>query len=681
MKQIYINTGKYKFPVQIQESHNRIFFKFGYNQKITDEIKCFSGTQYHGYADAPNRDLAISIFNTDKVWSCVNNQRNQFQLDFLSGVDVYHRWDNYLKNPPEFEFTRPLLTHQKELTSHGLSVHYGIWAAEMGTGKTLSAIELMERSGATDWWYVAPKSALRAVSLEFQKWGLKVHPKLMTYNELVTRMKAWKDGDAAPQGVIFDESQRIKTPTSQRSEAAMALANGIRDDWGDDGFVILMSGSPAPKSPLDWWHQCEVAYPGFIREGTPNKFKFRLSLHEKKESFAGGSFMERVTWWDDEEKCGICGMYEEDIAHSPANAEGTHHSWQASVNEVAKLYRRMKGLVIVKFKRDCTDLPEKQYRIINCPVLPSTVRAAKLLAAKATSAVSALTLLRELSDGFQYVEVQDGEKDCDTCGEDGKVADFELKPEYVPVFEETGLPPQQDENESEEEYHERYYNAIRSICPQCAGSRKVSRYIRDIQRVPCPKDDVLRELLDEHSDIGRLVVYAGFEGSVNRCVEVALDEKWAVVKWDGKGLKIYSSEGDPLRPRTIKQGEKHRGNSMDAEGAVEPLIMFQEDFANFPKVCFIGNPGAAGTGLTLTASPSIFYYSNSFNADERIQSEDRIHRVGMDENRGATIIDVLHLPSDKYVLDNLTKKRKLQDISMGELNSIFSEKSTSGRLF
>jgi hypothetical protein len=39
----------------------------------------------------------------------------------------------------------------------------------------------------------------------------------------------------------------------------------------------------------------------------------------------------------------------------------------------------------------------------------------------------------------------------------------------------------------------------------------------------------------------------------------------------------------------------------------------------------------------------------------------------MDVNRGATIVDLLHLPTDAYVLDNLQKKKVLQAATMGEL--------------
>src|SRR5690606_28456247 len=114
-------------------------------------------------------------------------------------------------------------------------------------------------------------------------------------------------------------------PSSQRSEAAKGLADGIRADWGDEGYVILMSGSPAPKAPTDWWHQCEVAYPGFVREGTLNKFQLRLGVHEEREGASGGVYNERLSWLDDERKCGRCGKYEDDICHSSADVDRYDH--------------------------------------------------------------------------------------------------------------------------------------------------------------------------------------------------------------------------------------------------------------------------------------------------------------------------------------------------------------------
>jgi SNF2 family DNA or RNA helicase len=46
---------------------------------------------------------------------------------------------------------------------------------------------------------------------------------------------------------------------------------------------------------------------------------------------------------------------------------------------------------------------------------------------------------------------------------------------------------------------------------------------------------------------------------------------------------------------------------------------------------FVGNPAVGGTGLTLTEAKTVIYYNNSFKLSERLQSEDRAHRIGQDQ--------------------------------------------------
>ena len=58
----------------------------------------------------------------------------------------------------------------------------------------------------------------------------------------------------------------------------MHLADAVRNEHGWDGYIWEMSGTPAPKSPVDWWNQCEIACPGFLAEGTYAKFKYSLCL-------------------------------------------------------------------------------------------------------------------------------------------------------------------------------------------------------------------------------------------------------------------------------------------------------------------------------------------------------------------------------------------------------------------
>ena len=61
------------------------------------------------------------------------------------------------------------------------------------------------------------------------------------------------------------------------------------------------------------------------------------------------------------------------------------------------------------------------------------------------------------------------------------------------------------------------------------------------------------------------------------------------------------------------------------------------------------------------------YWSNSFKPEYRVQSEDRIHRKGMDENLGCVIVDLLHLPTDERVVDIIRENRKLELMTMGKI--------------
>jgi len=69
----------------------------------------------------------------------------------------------------------------------------------------------------------------------------------------------------------------------------------------------------------------------------------------------------------------------------------------------------------------------------------------------------------------------------------------------------------------------------------------------------------------------------------------------------------------------------------------------------------------------LVESRMAVYWSNSFKPEYRIQSEDRIHRLGMDINKGCVIVDLIHLPTDQKVLEVIRANRRLELMSLGDL--------------
>jgi len=522
-------------------------------------------------------------------------------------------------------------------------------------GKTLSAIEAMEwakeqwQLRQEDFIWVGPRSALIAVQLEFYKWKSRVWPTFYTYEALIRVIENWPN-KKAPRCVVFDEASKIKTSAAQRSKAAKYLADNIRNEWNLDSLIILMTGTPAPKSPVDWWHLCETSCPGFLREGNTERFKQRLGLIQKSESFDGNSYPKLITWWDNEDKCTICGQVKDHSNHTiEVDVPDLFHNYQKSVNEVAKLYRRMKGLVYVKFKRDCLDLPEKRFRKIYLKPSEEILRAMQLILASSPTTIKAMTLCRELSDGFQYVEVPSGETICPSCVGTLEIDEYfdMANPDDMLTNEEIAEGKRIRYNEEgirvsiEKNPFEKGTRKIR--CTNCKNG-KVPTYTRETKEVPCPKEDSLINLLEEYEEEGRIVIWGGFTGSIDRCVRICRKAGWEIIRLDGRGWQ----------------------SSIPGSG-LELIKLFQEGQVEFPKVAFIGQADAGGMGLNLTAASAAIYYSNTFKFESKAQSTDRIHRPGADHNRGVTIYELIHLPTDLKILENLDLKRDLMHQSMGLL--------------
>lgn len=80
---------------------------------------------------------------------------------------------------------------------------------------------------------------------------------------------------------------------------------------------------------------------------------------------------------------------------------------------------------------------------------------------------------------------------------------------------------------------------------------------------------------------------------------------------------------------------------------------------------FVGNPASGGTGLTLNHGKTVYYYSNSFNLEHRLQSEDRNHRIGQD--RGVRYYDLSAIDTiDQIIAESNQMKKNIADIITGD---------------
>ena len=152
------------------------------------------------------------------------------------------------------------------------------------------------------------------------------------------------------------------------------------------------------------------------------------------------------------------------------------------------------------------------------------------------------------------------------------------------------------------------------------------------------KSNRLNELMDILDEVeGKAIIWAHWQKDV-QIIKKALIKKygpWSVVDYYG------------LTP------QDQRDKNKDA-------------FQNDSKVrFFIGTPATGGYGLTLTAANTVIYYSNGYDLEKRIQSEDRAHRIG--QKKSVTYVDILAEETvDEKIVKALRKKINIASEVMGE---------------
>jgi len=69
--------------------------------------------------------------------------------------------------------------------------------------------------------------------------------------------------------------------------------------------------------------------------------------------------------------------------------------------------------------------------------------------------------------------------------------------------------------------------------------------------------------------------------------------------------------------------------------------------------------------LTLTAASTVVYYSNNYDLEKRIQSEDRAHRIG--QTKSVTYIDLMTEKTvDEKIVKSLRNKIDIAAKVLGE---------------
>lgn len=150
--------------------------------------------------------------------------------------------------------------------------------------------------------------------------------------------------------------------------------------------------------------------------------------------------------------------------------------------------------------------------------------------------------------------------------------------------------------------------------------------------LPHNRLNALDEILEELPADSKVIIWCNFKRDV-----VAVFEHLDGID-DGDGSKAVHYYGDTTDPERAEALER---------------------FHNDPKCrFFIGTPGTGGRGLTLVEAATTIYYSNGYNLEHRLQSEDRNHRIG--QTQKVTVIDITCVKTvDERIVKLLRAKQDL----------------------
>ena len=156
-----------------------------------------------------------------------------------------------------------------------------------------------------------------------------------------------------------------------------------------------------------------------------------------------------------------------------------------------------------------------------------------------------------------------------------------------------------------------------------------------VQLIPSNRINELMDILEEID--GKAIIWANYQMDVNQIIKnvEAKHQKGSIVDYYG------------LTPQDKRQ---------------DNIRKFQDD----PRCRFmVGTPSTGGYGITLTAAHTIIYYSNGYDLEKRLHSDDRAHRIGQKKN--VTYIDIIAEDTvDEKIVKALREKINIASEVMGE---------------
>ncbi|MGO1522640.1 MAG: DEAD/DEAH box helicase [Nesterenkonia sp.] len=264
--------------------------------------------------DAPSSGLRLSRYQVD-LW------------EELAGLDLVaadeHQWWQQvaaLTGEPERlavpeSITADLRDYQRRgyqwlsfLHEHRLG---GVLADDMGLGKTLQALTMIQRARDRDpedppFLIVAPTSVVGNWRAEAQRFapeldvvvisetlrrsGAALSERIAAADVVITsyalfRIEAEQYHSTSWSGLVLDEAQMIKNPSSQGYRAARDLPTG---------FTVAITGTPLENNLLELWALVSLCCPGLLGRREQFGRIYRVPIEKERDAEALGRLQRRL---------------------------------------------------------------------------------------------------------------------------------------------------------------------------------------------------------------------------------------------------------------------------------------------------------------------------------------------------------------------------------------------------
>jgi SNF2 family DNA or RNA helicase len=159
------------------------------------------------------------------------------------------------------------------------------------------------------------------------------------------------------------------------------------------------------------------------------------------------------------------------------------------------------------------------------------------------------------------------------------------------------------------------------------------------------------------------------DGSVQEVESNRLNELMSILEeTEGKAIIWANYQRDVAQIIEHIEKKYGKGSIVDYYG-LTPQEDRQDNirkFQNDSKCRFlIGTPQTGGYGITLTQANTVIYYSNGYDLEKRLQSEDRAHRIG--QKKTVTYVDLICEDTvDEKIVKALRDKINIASEVMGE---------------